>query len=116
MKIDAYPVVIYSGDPNYVRKEWASPGQFNHCIIAVKVSPETVGPTVIDHPKLGRLLIFDATDPFTPVGDLPDYLQGSLALLVAGDNGGLIEMPVTPADFNAWNRETDVTLDGAGRH
>ncbi|HEX2639256.1 MAG TPA: transglutaminase-like domain-containing protein, partial [Pyrinomonadaceae bacterium] len=110
LKIEAYPIAIYSGDPTYVRKEWASPGQFNHCIIAVKVSDATNAPTVIDHPKLGRLMIFDATDEYTPVGDLPDYLQGSNALLVAGENGGLIQMPVTPADFNAWNRETDIQL------
>ena len=112
--IDAYPVIIYSGDPNYVRKEWASPGQFNHCIIAIRVSPSTTGPTIIEHAKLGRLLIFDATDQFTPVGDLPDYLQGSLALIVAGDKGGLVEMPVTPPDFNAWVRETEVNLDRDG--
>src|SRR5687768_411893 len=112
--IEAYPVIIYSGDPNYVRKEWASPGQFNHCIIAIRVSPRTTGPTVIDNPKLGRLLIFDATDQFTPVGDLPDYLQGSLALIVAGENGNLTEMPVTPPDFNAWNRETEISLADDG--
>lgn len=114
MKIEAYPIAIYSGDPTYVRKEWPSPGQFNHCIIAVKVSAGTNGPTVIEHAKLGRLLIFDATDEYTPVGDLPDYLQGSYGLIAAGDNGGLIEMPVTPADFNAWSRETEVTLSGDG--
>ena len=110
LKIDSYPVAIYSGDPNFVKAEWASPGQFNHCIIAVKVSAETVAPTVMSHPKLGRLLIFDATDQFTPVGDLPDYLQGSKALIAAGPDGGLVEMPVTPADFNAWKRETEVTI------
>lgn len=114
LKIEAYPVIIYSGDPNFVRKEWASPRQFNHCIIAIRVSPETVGPTVITHAKLGRLMIFDATDQFTPVGDLPDYLQGSLGLIVAGENGGIAEMPVTPAEFNAWNRETEVSLSGDG--
>jgi transglutaminase-like putative cysteine protease len=114
MKIEAYPVIIYSGDPTFVRKEWASPSQFNHCIIAVRVSPATTGPTVIEHAKLGRLLIFDATDPYTPVGDLPDYLQGSLAVVLAGENGGLLEMPVTPADFNAWNRETEITLGSDG--
>lgn len=110
LKIEAYPIAIYSGDPSYVRAEWASPSQFNHCIIAVKVSAATASSTVIEHPNLGRLLIFDATDQFTPVGDLPDYLQGSKALLMAGEDGGLIEMPVTPADFNSWNRETEVTL------
>lgn len=109
-KIDAYPVIIYSGDPNYVRKEWASPSQFNHCIIAIRVSPTTTGPTVIDHATLGRLLIFDATDQFTPVGDLPDDLQGSLALIVSGDSGELVKMPITPSDFNAWSRETEIDL------
>lgn len=114
LKIEAYPIAIFSGDPDYVRKEWPSPAQFNHCIIAVKVSDQTNAPTVIQHPKLGRLMIFDATDEYTPVGDLPDYLQGSKALLMAGDDGGLIEMPVTPPDFNAWNRETEVTLADDG--
>lgn len=108
--IESYPLAIYSGDPNFVKKEWASPSQFNHCIIAVKVSPETKSPTIFEHPTFGRLLMFDATDQFTPVGDLPDYLQGSKALLIAGSDGGLIEMPVTPADFNAWRRETEVTI------
>lgn len=114
LKVDSYPVAIYSGDPDYVKTEWASPRQFNHCIIAIKVGPTTTGPTVIDNPKLGRLLIFDATDPYTPVGDLPDYLQGSMALIMAGENGGLVKMPVTPADFNAWNRNTDVSLAADG--
>jgi len=114
MKIESFPVPIYSGDPNFVRKEWPSPEQFNHCIIAIKVSDATTAPTVINHAKLGRLLIFDATDQFTPVGDLPDYLQGSYGLVAAGDNGGLVEMPITPPDVNAWNRETEVSLDGTG--
>lgn len=112
--IEAYPVVIYSGDPNFVRKEWPSPNQFNHCIIAVRVSETTTAAMVATFPKLGRLLIFDATDPYTPVGDLPDYLQGSNAVILAGENGGLIEMPVTEAAFNAWNRESEIALDATG--
>jgi hypothetical protein len=112
--IEAYPIAIYSGDPNFVRKEWPSPRQFNHCIIAVKVSDQTEAATIIEHATLGRLMIFDATDPYTPLGDLPDYLQGSNGLLIAGDNGGLIEMPVTPPDFNTWHRETDVVISDNG--
>lgn len=114
LKIDAYPIAIYSGDPNYVRAEWASPRQFNHCIIAVRVSPETKAETIIEHPTLGRLLIFDATDPYTPVGDLPDYLQGSKALLIAGDKGGLVQMPVTSPEFDALDRDINVEMDANG--
>ncbi len=114
LKIESFPIIIYSGDPTFVRKEWASPRQFNHCIIAVAVSDGTEAATVVKHPSLGRLLIFDATDPYTPVGDLPDYLQGSNALVVAGDKGGIFEMPVTPPEFNAWNRHTNVVLGPDG--
>ncbi len=114
INIEAYPIAIYSGDPTYVRAEWVSPRQFNHCIIAVKVSDKTESPTIINDKNLGRLLIFDATDPFTPVGDLPDYLQGSSALIIAGDKGTLAKMPVTPPEFNAWNRKIEVNLTEDG--
>jgi hypothetical protein len=112
--ITAYPVVIYSGDADYVREEWASPQQFNHCIVAVKVSEETQVATIIIHPKLGRLLIFDATDDNTPVGDLPDQEQGSLALIVAGEAGSLVRMPVTPAETNLLDRRVEASLAADG--
>lgn len=114
LNINAYPVAIYSGDPDYVRAEWASPHQFNHCIIAVKVSDETQAATVITHPKLGRLLIFDATDDDTPVGDLPAHQQGSLALIIAGDSGLLMRMPVTPAETNLLDRRVEAKLGADG--
>lgn len=112
--ITAYPVGIYSGDADYVRAEWASPHQFNHCIIAIKVSDETQLPTVVTDPKLGRLLIFDATDDDTPVGDLPAHEQGSLALIVAGDAGSLMRMPVTSAETNLLDRRVDASLSADG--
>ena len=114
IKIDAYPIAIYSGDPTFVREKWASPLQFNHCIIAVRVSDSTSAATIIVHPKLGRLLIFDATDEFTPVGDLPDYLQGSLALIIAGDKGGLAQMPVTPPETDLLERRIEATISDMG--
>lgn len=114
LKIEAYPVAIFSGDPTFVREEWASPDQFNHCIIAVKISNDTDAPTVIHHAKLGRLLIFDATDPHTSVGDLPDYLQGSLALIIAGENGGLEKMPITPPETDLLERNIEVSLTADG--
>jgi transglutaminase-like putative cysteine protease len=112
--IEAYPVFIYSGDPTFVRQEWASPSQFNHCIIAVKVSAETNAPTVITDSKLGRLLIFDATDSYTLLGDLPDHEQGSYALVAAGENGGLIQMPILPPDANRLERQAEAVLAADG--
>jgi len=112
--IKSYLVSIYSGDPNHVRREWPSPHQFNHCIIAVKVSDETQSLTVVDHPTLGRLLIFDATDDITPVGDLPVHEQGSYALIIAGEAGALLKMPVTPPEANMLTRSAEVILNGDG--
>lgn len=112
--IQSYLVSIYSGDRTFVREEWPSPQQFNHCIIAVKVSDEIQAATVVKHPSLGRLLIFDSTDNNTPVGDLPDHEQGSLALIVAGEAGALLRMPVTPPEANRLEREAEVVLAADG--
>jgi Domain of Unknown Function with PDB structure (DUF3857)/Transglutaminase-like superfamily len=112
--VESYPVLIFSGDPNYVQPEWPSPQQFNHCIIAVKVSDETQTSTIVKHPSLGRLMIFDPTDDDTPIGDLPDHEQGSYALIVAGEAGELMKMPVTPPEANRMERavEAELSVDG----
>lgn len=112
--IVAFPVSIYSGDPNYVRAGWPSPQQFNHCIIAVKVSEQTQASTIIQHPTLGRLLIFDATDDQTPIGDLPYYLQGSLALINSKSETDLVKMPVTPPETNQLVRNATFALQADG--
>ena len=112
--ITAIPVSIYSGDPNYVRATWPSPQQFNHCIIAVKVGDQTVASTVIQHPSLGRLLIFDPTDEQTPIGDLPFHLQGSLALIDAKTETELVRMPITPPEMNQLERVATLELQADG--
>ena len=114
LKIETHAVLIYSGDRTRVREEWVSPGQFNHAIVAVRVSDETKAPSVVQHPSLGRLLIFDATDSSTPVGDLPDHEQGSLALVAAGEAGALVRMPVTPPEENMVRREVEAGLGADG--
>jgi hypothetical protein len=111
VKIEAYPVAIYAGDRTHVREEWASPSQFNHCIVAIRITNETKAPAVIEHAKLGRLLIFDATDPYTSVGDLPDHEQGSFALIAAGVDGGLSKMPASSPEANMLYRNNNVTLE-----
>lgn len=114
LKIEAYLVSITSGDPDFVRIEWASPAQFNHCIIAVRVHDDTQAPSIIIHPKLGRLLIFDATDPYTQVGDLPESEQGSYALIDHRDIDSVTQMPIIPAELNRRERNLDIALTPDG--
>jgi hypothetical protein len=113
--LDSYEVAIYSGDRHFVRPEWPSAMQFNHAIVAVKVSPETNLPTVVEVPKMGRLLIFDPTDPVTPVGGLPREEQGSYALVEAGADGDLVKMPQLPAAANRIERAVEVEWNASGQ-
>ena len=109
----SYPVVIYSGDRTHVKKDWASPEQFNHMILAVQVSDAVKAPTVMDSPA-GRILLFDPTDNLTPLGDLPFYEQGSYALLCAGPKGDILQMPVIAADHNVLSQTIEASLDANG--
>jgi hypothetical protein len=111
--IPSYLVAIYSGDRTFVKKEWASPSQFNHMILAVQVTEATKTPVAIDSP-VGRVLLFDPTDEKTPLGDLPFYEQGSYALLCAGAGGGLVRMPVIAPEANLLSQTINVALDAGG--
>jgi hypothetical protein len=103
-------VSIFSGDSAFVRREWPSPQQFNHCILAVRVGPATEAQTVLEHPALGRLLLFDPTDEHTRLGDLPEPQQGSLALVVAGEAGDLVQMPSLGPEASRMERRIEAIL------
>jgi transglutaminase-like putative cysteine protease len=113
--IDSYLTTITANERSYVRPEWASPMQFNHAIVAVRVSDAISLPTVLKDTALGRLLIFDPTDPMTPVGDLPEGEQGSHALVIAGARGALLTMPLLPASANRIESSVEGTVDAGGR-
>jgi hypothetical protein len=112
--IKSYAISIYSGDRQFVRPEWPTSLQFNHAIVAIGVSSETRFPTVIEHPRLGRLLIFDPTSTATPLGDLPEYEQGSYALVQAGISGELLQMPMLAPETNRVESvsSAQLALDG----
>jgi transglutaminase-like putative cysteine protease len=113
--IDSYLTTITSGDRTYVRPEWASPDQFNHAIIAIRVSDAIDLPAVIPQSPVGRLLMFDPTSRFTPLGDLPESEQASYALVIAGTQGALLKMPLLPLDSRRVETAIDATMDGNGR-
>lgn len=100
-----------------VQPQFASVASFNHMILAIRLPSDV--PTqnlysVIDDPKLGKLLFFDPTDPYTPAGYLPDQEQNNYVLLVAPDGGQLVHLPVLPPSTNRLMRVGQFTLDPAG--
>jgi hypothetical protein len=112
--MDAFPVAVYAGSRTHVRKEWPSPQQFNHVIVAVKIGEGTDAPAVLQHPLFGRLLIFDPTDPDTPVGSLPELEQGSYGLIASAENRELIKLPVAQVSAEREERVTESVLSANG--
>ena len=90
---------------------------FNHVVLAVRLPddvPDEGLPAVVRHPRLGRLLVFDPTSPYTPLGRLPFYLQGNTALLVAEGSGELLALPPPAPEANLLERRGRFVLDAAG--
>jgi len=112
--ITAYPVAIYAGDRTHVTAEWPSLGAFNHAISAIRVGPGTNAPAVADHPKMGRLLFFDPTDPYVPPGHLPDHEQASLALVGVGEEGDLMRVPAAVSVAPERERHVEAVMKADG--
>lgn len=110
--IESFITLVYSGDPLRVRPDFPSPLQFNHAILAVALN--STEPASINHPRLGQLLFFDPTDDVTPLGDLPYYLQGSYGLVIKGDAGDLVRLPVRDEKANIARREMFVEIKAEG--
>jgi hypothetical protein len=90
---------------------------FNHEILAVRLPDDVKDPSLtalLEHPKWGRLLIFDPTDEWTPFGQLRGPLQSNYGLLVTPDGGELIKLPQLPPSMNGVERTAKLKLDSAG--
>ena len=85
----------------------------NHMITAIEIPADIQDPRLqaIVKAKDGkRYLIFDPTNERTPVGNLPDYLQGSFGILSAGASSQVIGLPVLTPDANGSERKGVFTL------
>ena len=90
---------------------------FNHVILAMRLPDDVPDATLFSaqqHAQLGRVLYFDPTDDITPLGHLPTYLQANHGLLVAGDGGELVGLPLQPPPTNRLYRVGKLTLSPAG--
>lgn len=108
--VKAYPVIVNGLPRHWVDPEIPSPSQFNHCITAIEADESFPDEVTIEVESLGRLLIFDATDPFTAFGDLSGNMHGTGAIILAPDHGGLAFMPRIEGELNVENREIKAEL------
>jgi len=92
-------------------------GWFNHEILAVRLPDDVKDSSlvaVLEHPKLGRLLIFDPTDEWTPFGQLRGELQSNYGLLVTPEGGELAKLPQLPTTRTGVQRTAKLKLSPNG--
>lgn len=90
---------------------------FNHVILAIELPPGTSTDSyraVVTAKSGKRYLLFDPTDPYTPLGELRGDLQDSYALLVSDGQGELIHTPLLAPDTNLLVRIGHFTLSADG--
>src|SRR5215831_12301352 len=115
--IDSYYVIIHTERGGVTSATPPHIGAFNHAILAIRLPQGLNDPSlgaVFEHPKLGRLLIFDPTDEWTPFGSLRGDLQANYGLLVTDTGGELIQLPQLPAELNGVVRTAKLTLSPSG--
>jgi hypothetical protein len=114
---DSYYLIINTRRGAVMEETPPSIEVFNHAILAIKLPDQVKDDryqAILNHPTLGRLLIFDPTNEKIPVGFLHGQLQGNYALLVTPDGGDLIRTPQLPGPSNGTVRTGKLTLDATG--
>jgi hypothetical protein len=91
--------------------------RFNHVILAIKVPNDVRTESLyamVNDPSLGRILFFDPTDTYVPLGYLPSSLQDNFGLVVGPEGGELLAMPLLPAATNRLLRTGKLNLSASG--
>ena len=92
--IDARPALACTREAGAVDPDWADPGQFNHCIVAIAASSKLTDPAGVGvrGPSGKTWYLFDPTDTGTPLGLLPWSLGGTY-VVIADPAEGLAQAP-----------------------
>ncbi len=115
--IDSHFIVIHTDRGVVDLQSPVSLDSFNHVILAIRLPDDVPGAgldSLVRHPRLGRLLVFDPTMPTTPLGRLPYYLQDNTGLLVAGGRGELLLLPRPAPESNVLDRRGQLVLTSDG--
>ncbi len=113
--IDSYNVMI-SPERGIVRPDFPLLS-FGHSIVAIHL-PDSIPDgglfAIVNDPQLGRLLFFDPTEQYAPVGYLPGQEQDNDALVVTPNGGKLVHIPLLPASTNRLLRTAKFNLTTNG--
>jgi hypothetical protein len=108
---EGYYLLVSSGDPFAVPEDWPSSQSFNHVIVAIPADDTT--PTswpIIEDVRLGKLVVFDPTNPVAPLGVLASEDQGGWGLIVSSPGSTLVRMPFEEAMRTGVERTITASL------
>jgi hypothetical protein len=95
-----------------------SPSRYgNHMISAIEIPQGTDNSelhSVVTLENGRRYLIFDPTQEWIPLGEIPAYEQGSYGLLMDGKDSQIISLPVLKPDLSTISRSAKFKLDNNG--
>ncbi len=115
--VESFPITINTTRGGAAPDRPPTEEWFNHEILAIRLPDDVKDPSllaILDHPKPGRILIFDPTDEWTPFGRLRGELQANYGLLVTGEGGELVKLPQLPAELNGVMRTAKLALSPSG--
>ena len=110
--IESYYVLVRT-DRGVVVPQFASVIGFDHVILGIRL-PEGV-PTaglhsMVEHEKLGKLLLFDPTDSLTPLGYVAAHIQATQGLVVTEGGGEFLQLPLLAPTLNRLLRSATLNL------
>jgi uncharacterized protein DUF3857/transglutaminase superfamily protein len=109
--------VLVNSERGVVARDVPSALVFDHVIVAIPLPAEAAAAelhAVVPMEGLGNLLLFDPTDPHTPLGTLPPQEQASQVLLVDDKGGTILTTPLAPPSDNNLLREGKLNLAADG--
>jgi hypothetical protein len=92
--------------------------RFDHMILAIRLAENVKDGSfyaVVNDPKLGRLLFFDPTNPYVPLGYLPPYLQDNFGLVITSGGATIVSLPLLPPSTNRLLRTGKLSLSPLGK-
>ena len=113
--VESYYVLIDT-DRGTTRPDYPTM-RFDHAILAIRLADGIDAGALfasVNDPKLGKLLFFDPTDEYVPLGYLPPELQENYGLVVTPNGGELIQLPLLPPSTNRLLRTAAFKLTAAG--
>ena len=97
--VPAYVALLRVGSSDDVEQSLPGMGSFDHAIVFVPGTPA---------------LWIDATDPYSPLGELPPDDQGRLALVASPNTRSLVRTPVADASVNHMEVSREIHLAERG--